>query len=476
MAAAAATFVLCGGCRIGNSGNAIPSPFPFWSDLIIETRKRGFPDFVKLHAQHGPLFYWRFLGPRKLFVGSFEAVKQLLGPWGMVNISGKQHARVKRLAQAAFTPRAIRGYLPRMQTIAEQAVQKWAADGDILWFTFRIAVEIIVGFDDGWTSPRQFPTISAEFKTWLEGLFRRVRQQHLDRTRFFPLPIPGTAFARGMKMRAALMRRIHASLDLLEERNAAAAAGSPGEASGHNGDAGSPAAEQRTTLDFLKSSRDENGNTLTRQAEGTEQIADTVLTLLFAGHDTSSSSLTRIFHHLHNHPEAAERLRREQADVVAKHGSVITEAALHDMPYADGVVRETLRITPIVVGFSRVALQDFELCGYTVPAGTGMTCSLAQPLLTDARWQGEEQPLAFKPERWLAGAALKQGAWIPFGGGQRLCLGWLLAMTEMKVLLAAIFRGHAMELRQPDEPWVSFPLARPKCSMPARFVAVKDAE
>ena len=138
------------------------------------------------------------------------------------------------------------------------------------------------------------------------------------------------------------------------------------------------------------------------------------------------------------------------------------------------------------------------------------------------RWQGEEQPLAFKPERWLAGAALKQGAWIPFGGGQRLCLGWLLAMTEMKVglsvrgvlgvgvlcvgegislcgrasvpgelwsqpvvklpaaapqvLLAAIFRGHAMELRQPDEPWVSFPLARPKCSMPARFVAVKDAE
>lgn len=43
MAAAAATFVLCGGCRIGNSGNAIPSPFPFWSDLIIETRKRGFP-------------------------------------------------------------------------------------------------------------------------------------------------------------------------------------------------------------------------------------------------------------------------------------------------------------------------------------------------------------------------------------------------------------------------------------------------
>lgn len=49
------------------------------------------------------------------------------------------------------------------------------------------------------------------------------------------------------------------------------------------------------------------------------------------------------------------------------------------------------------------------------------------------RWQDEDDVQAFKPERWLHGAAQKQGAWIPFGGGQRLCLGWLLAMTEMKV-------------------------------------------
>ncbi|EFN56777.1 hypothetical protein CHLNCDRAFT_144261 [Chlorella variabilis] len=100
---------------------------------------------------HGPLFWWRFLGRRMIMVGTVEAVKQLLnaegslvkadyppsvhkllGPWGTVNISGKHHIRIKRLAQAAFTPRAIRGYLPRMQAIAEQAVQKWAADGDIL--------------------------------------------------------------------------------------------------------------------------------------------------------------------------------------------------------------------------------------------------------------------------------------------------------------------------------------------------------
>jgi hypothetical protein len=54
----------------------------------------------------------------------------------------------------------------------------------------------------------------------------------------------------------------------------------------------------------------------------------------------------------------------------------------------------------------------------------------------------------------------------------RLCIGWLLAMAEMKVLLAVMFRGHTLQLQEPDEPWMLFPLARPKHGMPARFTAV----
>ncbi|EFN55595.1 hypothetical protein CHLNCDRAFT_134129 [Chlorella variabilis] len=377
----------------------IPSPMgPWYSDMMMPVLRTGrFPDMVKLHAQHGPLFWWSFLGRRMLMVGTLEAVtrvhlgegvivradyptsvRKLLGPWGTLNTHGKAHIRIKRLAQPAFTPKAIRGYLPRMQAIAEQAVQKWAAEGDILWFTFRVVVETIVGCDDGWTSPENFPAVSSDFEVWVAGLFR-------------------------------------------------------------------------------------------------DQIADTVLTLLFAGHDTSSSTLTRIFQHLHRHPEAVQRLRQEQAEVVAKHGSPVTEAALQDMKYAEGVVRETMRITPIINATLRVALQDFELCGYTIKKGTALQCSLTQPIKTDSRWQDEDDVQAFKPERWLHGAAQKQGAWIPFGGGQRLCLGWLLAMTEMKVLLASIFRRYALELRLPEEPWVEFPIARPKHGMPARFVATMDA-
>lgn len=475
----------------GPQSAPIPSPFPFYSDLTwVVTMTGDFPDSVKLHARHGPVFWWRFLGRRMLMVAGLEevnqvlraehttveaeyppSVKHMLGRWGLVNCAGKQHIRIKRLAQAAFTPKAIRGYLPRMQASAEEAVRKWADQGDILvyqemkWWTFRVAVEIILGVDGTWTAPGPdgFAHVSALFKDWLDGLFS------------FPVAIPGTAFARGMKARAGLMQRIHASMALLEESKAAGAAakgiGKEEESTAAKGAAAAPGHsvvgeqyQQPTAMDLLLGSRDEEGGSLTR-----EQIADSVLTLLFAGHDTSSTSLTRIFQQLHAHPEAAERLRREQDEVVAKHGTAISEAALEDMRYAEGVIREALRITPIIAGFPRIALQDFELGGHTIPKGARMQCSLAQVLLTDARWSNDEEPLAFKPERWLGGATRKAGAWIPFGGGSRLCLGWLLAMAEMKVLLAVVFRGHSLALSQPDEPWKFFPLARPSRGMPARF-------
>ncbi|KAL4444058.1 hypothetical protein ABPG75_011795 [Micractinium tetrahymenae] len=306
--------------------------------------------------------------------------------------------------------------------------------------------------------------------------------------RSFPIAIPGTAFSRGMKARAGLMQRINASLDLLEQQQnrdgqmphgendatervgGAAADGSAAGGGCKEGGAELAQHTQRTALGLLLACRDEQGRRLTR-----EQLGDMVLTLLFAGHDTSATALSCIFHELHRHPEAAARLREEQAQVLAKHGPQLTEEALADMPYTEGAIRDVLRLRAIVPGFPRVALTDFELAGHTIPKGAHLQCSLAQPLRTDARWAGEADPLQFRPERWLDGAAHRTGAWIPFGGGPRLCLGWLLAMAEMKVLLAAVFRGHKMTVLHPDSPWALFPLARPKDGMPARLQAVQQA-
>lgn len=85
-----------------------------------------------------------------------------------------------------------------------------------------------------------------------------------------------------------------------------------------------------------------------------------------------------------------------------------------------------------VISASQPACRPACLPGCLLPACLP-ACLITACACPWRRWQGEDNPLAFKPERWLHGAASKAGAWIPFGGGVRLCLGWLLAMVEMKV-------------------------------------------
>ena len=131
---------------------------------------------------------------------------------------------------------------------------------------------------------------------------------------------------------------------------------------------------------------------------------------------------------------------------------------------------------PLCLLSSPTCAQDFELAGHLIPKGARLQCSLAQVMLTDARWAGQPDAAAFRPERWLTEEGRKPGgAWIPFGGGARLCLGWLLAMAEMKALLAAVARsGCAFRPLEPDEPWLLFPLARPVHGMPCAFASPAD--
>lgn len=184
-------------------------------------------------------------------------------------------------------------------------------------FTFRVAVDIIVGFDDSWTQPGPdgFERVNTLFKDWLDGLFRWAKleivpcssctaavgassakspsaaapcacssRQGPPRTRpaavlpcSFPIALPGTAFARAMKARAALLQHINASLDLLEaqdrdeqdERGAAVQAAAAAPDGGTPGGGAGPAERtQRTALGLLRASRDEQGRRLSRQAAG----------------------------------------------------------------------------------------------------------------------------------------------------------------------------------------------------------------
>lgn len=161
-----------------------------------------------------------------------------------------------------------------------------------------------------------------------------------------------------------------------------------------------------------------------------EAIRDNMITALIAGHETSVVSLCWGLYWLHAVPRCLDVLREELAPL----GPDADPAAWARLPYLDAVVRETLRLWPVVTDINRVLARPMRLGRWEVPAGTNIAASSAilhydPDLYPDAE--------TFRPERFLE-RRFGPHEYIPFGGGERMCPGGHLAMYELKVALAAL--------------------------------------
>jgi cytochrome P450 len=173
------------------------------------------------------------------------------------------------------------------------------------------------------------------------------------------------------------------------------------------------------------------------------EIRDQVMTLMFAGHDTSTSTLTFMLHELARNPEATRHLHAEQDEVLG--GESPTALQLErEMPYLDMVLDEVLRLYPPAWIGPRRAVREFEFGGCTVPKGAYVNyCSWASHRLPEVF----PQPEAFIPERFTRErkAALPRGAYVPFGGGSRICIGKRFGQTEVKLVAAKLLQRLRLE-------------------------------
>ncbi|HSS42033.1 MAG TPA: cytochrome P450 [Solirubrobacterales bacterium] len=173
------------------------------------------------------------------------------------------------------------------------------------------------------------------------------------------------------------------------------------------------------------------------------EIRDQVMTLMFAGHDTSTSTLTFMLHELARHPEVTSRLHAEQDEVLG--GASPTALQLEkEMPYLDMVLDEVLRLYPPAWIGPRRAVREFEFGGYTVPRDAYVNyCSWASHRLPEVF----PQPEAFIPERFTRErkAALPRGAYVPFGGGSRICIGKRFGQTEVKLVATKLLQRLRIE-------------------------------
>ncbi len=171
------------------------------------------------------------------------------------------------------------------------------------------------------------------------------------------------------------------------------------------------------------------------------QLRDECVTLFLAGHETTALTLTYTFHLLARHPEAEARLAAELAETL--NGRPPTAADVARLTYTNWVVRESLRLYPPAWAFGREVVEPFELAGYPIPKGTQLMMS-QWVLHRDPRWF--DDPDSFRPERWAGDLQrrLPRGAYIPFGGGQRVCIGNHFAHMEAVLILATLAQRHRL--------------------------------
>jgi cytochrome P450 len=147
------------------------------------------------------------------------------------------------------------------------------------------------------------------------------------------------------------------------------------------------------------------------------ELRDELMTLLIAGHETTATGLAWAFERLTRHPEALAR------------------AASGDDDYLDAVIKETLRVRPVIADVVRTLTSDAEVAGYRLPKGTTVLPAVALVQRAQSHYGADAH--AFRPERFLDGSPPPY-TWIPFGGGTRRCIGAAFATLEMKVVLRTV--------------------------------------
>lgn len=195
-------------------------------------------------------------------------------------------------------------------------------------------------------------------------------------------------------------------------------------------------AEREDILSMLLAARYDDG-----RAMSDADVFDQLLTLVAAGHETSTITIAWAFYWLHRNLDVLERLL---AEIDALDGDPEPEA-LARLPYLEAVVQETLRLYPIVAIATRQLEQPFELRGYQVPAGVIVGAAAG---LVHYREDLYPEPERFRPERFLD-KTFGPAEYFPFGGGARRCLGAAFAMYETKIVLATLLR--AIRVRPVDD-------------------------
>ncbi len=323
----------------------------------------------------------------------------ILGPGSTLLLDGAEHLRHRRMLLPPFHGDRMRAQVEAMEEIATRHVAAWPRDRafGVLPSMQAITLEIILRVVFGLRDPEAIERLGDPLRRVLDmvGTRRNVLALGLTQGRDGPLS-PWRRFYAARERADVLLRA-----EIAARRRS-------GDGDGDD------------VFSMLLAARDEHGAGLSD-----DELRDELMTLLVAGHETTATALAWTLERVVRHREVLERLQDEQRE--------------GGTGYLDAVVRETLRLRPVVPAVVRQLQEPVTIGPWDLPAGVHIAPSI---YLLHRRPDLYPDPLAFRPERFLDRTPGTY-EWIPFGGGVRRCLGATFALAEMRVVLQVVLRHAA---------------------------------
>jgi len=315
----------------------------------------------------------------------------------------------------AFHRERIAASIDAMVLETEGALEQWRPGARIDLYAWtrrlatRIAMRALFGIDPDGSAARSIDAAA---------MFEQALAFYSSAYQYRFLRAPGTPWARLQDASRKLNRMLYAEI-------------SSRRATGERGE---------DVLSLMLDAQDDSGEQLT---DG--QIRDEMMTLLFAGHDTTTSTVSFMFYELARAPRLADRMLEEQCSLLRDGAPNAAQLMSGELTELEMLLEETLRKYPPAWIGPRKSVEPFEFEGRSVPGNAYVDyCSWASHHLPDVF----AEPEAFRPERFApeARASIPKGAYIPFGGGSRTCIGMRFGQLEVRTIATLIASRFTLEL------------------------------
>jgi cytochrome P450 len=415
-------------------------PFPPGETRFSLPRTRRFADdplplLLESYERFGPIFTLRLFHSNVVFMLGPEAnhyitvshaanftwreshFRDLIGLMGdgLLTIDGEFHRRSRMAMLPGFHRERIAASVDVMVDETTSALDRLNPGERIdlyAWtrrLALRIAMRALFGLD---------PDAGTAHSVDAAGLFEQALSFFSSDYALRMLRGPYTPWARLQQAARSLDQLIYSEI-------------SSRRASGERGE---------DILSLLLDAHDEDGNTLTDL-----QIRDEVMTLMFAGHDTTTSTVAFMFYELAHHPEIVSRLVAEQDNQLSGGQPSASQLMSGELAELEMVFDETLRKYPPAWVGPRRSIESFEFADHSVPGRAFVNySSWASHNLPDVFADPEE----FRPERFTpeAKAALAKGAYVPFGGGSRTCIGMRFGQLEIRTIATLLLARFTLSV------------------------------